>query len=58
MFQILLKPENKTNVYLLFEYKSYLDNLIELVKKFIFTKRFYPSVSISWKRSIETILLI
>ncbi|EJO69546.1 hypothetical protein LIX31_11075 [Leptospira kirschneri] len=40
MFQILLKPENKTNVYLLFEYKSYLDNLIELVRKFIFTNDF------------------
>ncbi|EMJ85506.1 hypothetical protein LEP1GSC132_3319 [Leptospira kirschneri str. 200803703] len=27
-------------MYLLFEYKSYLDNLIELVKKFIFTNDF------------------
>ncbi|WP_236712895.1 hypothetical protein [Leptospira interrogans] len=32
MFQILLKSKNKTNVYLLFEYNSYLNNLIELVK--------------------------
>ncbi|EMP06132.1 hypothetical protein LEP1GSC124_0769 [Leptospira interrogans serovar Pyrogenes str. 200701872] len=32
MFQILLKSKNKTNVYLLFEYNSYSNNSIELIK--------------------------
>ncbi|EKR56154.1 Rpn family recombination-promoting nuclease/putative transposase [Leptospira interrogans] len=32
LFQILLKSKNKTNVYLLFEYNSYSNNSIELIK--------------------------